>query len=513
MSRGRGGTSREHYQRHPRPYLQAKENYHRPDPVPHFPRGGPQHGPFPPHYYGPPHPVVPPQTPAHSFLPSCPPGANHTTDQIPPKPGESRSSVNSPSFFHYRRGGFLTGESFDAPQFTAGTRSEEASSARSHGPSYQHQHQPGYNQYPRPSSNPRGRLLYSQDQWLPSVRPSRVPPDERSLQDNSLQGQERNFSRHQRVQTDTLEARFQNLSVHRRWPNRDSDRLNRYSASNNFMNFSLAEVNITLTADIQEQVHRALVALKPSDSIAARWLAKKLHLPKKIVNKALYSLERAQKASKQGLSPPLWTTYREQLKSDADQNSAVKSQPPHLTGEQNSDAESTSHSQSSIASSDSEDSKATAESRHSITPSSSDQKHLTSTMSDQKELVLHYLLNSGEATALCIAKNLGLKTTKQINPTLYTLKKQGDVIKHSGVTPATWELATHRRERMERSLKAAKSASACEARMEVEAEAGGPAFLPSAALLPTSELDRLPIQDFSMMRPDHSEKVAKTGDG
>uniref|UniRef100_A0A674N8L7 Adenosine deaminase RNA specific n=1 Tax=Takifugu rubripes TaxID=31033 RepID=A0A674N8L7_TAKRU len=102
-------------------------------------------------------------------------------------------------------------------------------------------------------------------------------------------------------------------------------------------------------------------------------------------------------------------------------------------------------------------------------------------MSDQKELVLHYLFNSGETTALCIAKNLGLKTTKQINPTLYTLEKQGDVIKHSGVTPATWELATHRRERMERSLKAAKSASACEVRMEVEAEAGGPAFLPSAA--------------------------------
>lgn len=503
MSRGRGGTSREHYQRHPRPDLQAKENYHRPDPVPHFPRGGPQHVPFPPYYYGPPHPVVPPQTPANSFFPSCPPTANHTKDQIPPKPGESSRSINSPSSFHYRRGEFLTGESFDAPQFTAGARSEEAAPTRSHGPSYQHQ--PGYNQYPRPSSNPRGRLLYSQDQWLPSVRPPRVPPDERSLQEHPLQGQELTFSRHQRIQTDTLEARFQHLSVHRRWPNR----LNRSSPSNNCTNFGLGEVNITLTPDIQEQVHRALVALKPSDSIAARWLAKKLHLPKKIVNKALYSLERAQKASKQGLSPPLWTTYRDQLKSDADQSSVIESQSPHLTGEQNSDTESTSRSQSSIASSDSEDSKAAAGSRHPI----ADQKHLTSTMSDQKELVLHYLLNSGETTALCIAKNLGFKTTKQINPTLYTLEKQGDVIKHSGVTPATWELATHRRERMERSLKAAKSASAHEVRMEVEAEAGGAALLPSAALLPTSELDRLPFQDFSMPRPDHSEKVAETDAG
>lgn len=504
MSRGRGGTSREHYQRHPRPYLQAKENYHRPDPVPHFPRGGPQHGPFAPYYYGPPHPAVPPQTPAHSFLPSCPPSANNTKDQIPPKPGESSSSVNSPSSFQYRRGEFLTGESFDAPRFPAGARSEEAAPPRSHGPPYQLR--PGYNQYPRPSSSLRGRFLYSQDQWPPSVRPPRVAPDERSLQDNPHQGEGLNFSRHQRVQTDTLEARFQHLSVQQRWPNRGSDRLHRSSASNNCVNFSLAQVNITLTPDIQEQVHRALVALKPSDSIAARWLAKKLHLPKKIVNKALYSLERAQKASKQGLSPPLWTTYREHLKSDADQNSIVEGQPPHLTGEQNSDTESTSRSQSSVASSDSEDSKAAAGSRHPIT----DQKQLISTMSDQKELVLHYLLNSGETTALCIAKNLGFKTTKQINPTLYTLEKQGDVIKHSGVTPATWELATHRRERMERSLKAAKSAAACEVRMDVEAEAGGPALLPSAALLPTSELDRLPIQDFSMLRQDPSEKVAKT---
>lgn len=499
MSRGRGGTSREHYQRHPRPYLQAKENYQRPDPVPHYTRGDPQHASFSTYYYSPPRPVVPPQPPAHSHLSSCPPSANHSKDQIPPKPGESGSSVNAPNSFHYQQVEFLRGQISEAPQFSAGTRSKEVAPLRFDDPSYQLQ--PGYNQYPRPSSSQRGRLPYSQDQCLPSVRPPRVPPDGRSLHENHLQHRELNFSRHQRRPTETLSARLQHLSLHQRWraEDRAEDRHNHHPASSNFVNLSLAKVNITLTPDIQEQVHRALVTLKPSDSISARWLAKKLRLPKKIVNKSLYSLERAQKASKQGLSPPLWTTYRDQLKSDPDKN-VVESQSSQLTNEQNSDTESTSCSQSSIASSDSEDSKAAAESRHPITPSS--------TMPDQKELVLHYLLNAGETTALCIAKNLGFKTAKQINPTLYTLEKQGDVIKHGEVTPPTWELATRRRERMERSLKAAKSASTSEVKMEVENE-GGPVVLPSATLLPTSELDRLPLQDFWMPRPQaHSEKVA-----
>lgn len=500
MSRGRGGASREHYQRHPRPYLQAQETHHRPDPVPHYPRGSPQHCSFPTYYYRP---------PAPSFLSSCPPSANYSQDQIPPKPGESCSSINAPNSFHYQQVEFLRGQSFEAAQFSAGAHSEEVVPGRLQSPPYQLQ--PGYNRYPRPSSSTRGRGLYCQDQCLPSVRHQRVPPDPRSLHDSHLQFQELNFSRQQHVQTDSLSAIFQNLRLHQRWPSRGGDRFSRYSESSSSANLSLCKDKVTLTPDIQEQIYRALVALKPSDSIPAKWLAKNLHLPKKIVNKALYTLERAQKASKQGLSPPLWSTYREQLKSDTDQNSLKEGQSSHLTAEENSDTESSSHDRSSITSSDSEDSKAASESQHPITPSSHKQEHSLSTMPDQKELVLNYLLNSGETNALCIAKNLGFKTAKQVNPTLYALEKQGDVIKHGEVTPPTWELATHRRERMERSLKAARSAATSEDRMDVEnEEGGGSALLPSPTLLPTSELDRFPPQGFWMQREDHGEKVAKT---
>ncbi|CAG11855.1 unnamed protein product, partial [Tetraodon nigroviridis] len=237
-------------------------------------------------------------------------------------------------------------------------------------------------------------------------------------------------------------------------------------------------------------------------------LAKQLHLPKTIVNRALYSLERAQKAFKQGLSPPLWNACREQLESDSDQNSVVDGRSSNLTPVENSDTESSSSSSSqSWSAASSEGSKAEAESRHPIAPSSSDQEHSLSKMPDQKELVLNHLLNAGETTALCIAKNLGLKTAKQVNPTLYSLEKQGDVIKHGEVNPPTWELATHRRERMERSLKAAKSAATSEVRMETENEGGSSVFPPLATLLQTSNHDHLPLQDPWMPRQNHSEAV------
>uniref|UniRef100_A0A8C9YSF5 Adenosine deaminase RNA specific n=1 Tax=Sander lucioperca TaxID=283035 RepID=A0A8C9YSF5_SANLU len=117
-------------------------------------------------------------------------------------------------------------------------------------------------------------------------------------------------------------------------------------------------------------------------------------------------------------------------------------------------------------------------------------------MAEQKELVLQYLLASGEATSLVIAKNLGLRSAKQVNPTLYSLEKQGEVIKNSEVHPPTWELSTHRRERMERSIKAAKSNRAEGNWMKEEArdeKGGGSVFLTSPPLPPIPGLESLPL--------------------
>ncbi|XP_056142388.1 double-stranded RNA-specific adenosine deaminase isoform X2 [Lampris incognitus] len=128
-----------------------------------------------------------------------------------------------------------------------------------------------------------------------------------------------------------------------------------------------------------------------------------------------------------------------------------------------------------------------------FTSSSTSQDLKTITMTEQKEKILQYLLQSGKATSLVIAKNLGFKNAKQVSPTLYFLEKQGEVTKNSEVNPPTWELSNHRREKMERSVKALQGlAAAASSQMEVGAvgeETGAesvllPSILPSPGLKP-----------------------------
>lgn len=356
--------------------------------------------------------------------------------------------------------------------------------------------QSGY-RYPNPNSSPRGRGGYSQDRSFSyPAGPSRGPAGPRHLNQNHFQATNQNqYSNRQWCgQTDSLCDDFPSLSLHQDRPSRGGEeRFDRHSSSSRSSNSGI-KVNITLTPDIQDQVHRALAALKPGESIAAKVLAKKLHLPKKVVNQALYSLKRTQTASKQGDLPPEWTLYREPLRGEEDHSSRVQSSPSHLcvspehpqtpeakvdpdtenrgqAKDEDSDTESSSSDCFSVKSSDSEESQSPAEGRHHDrqhpgTLSSPDPELKVAVMAEQKELVLQYLLESGEATALVIAKNLGLRSAKQVNPTLYALEKQGEVIKNSSVNPPTWELSNHRRERMERSLKAAKSAPAAVVEME-----------------------------------------------
>uniref|UniRef100_A0AAQ4Q346 Adenosine deaminase RNA specific n=1 Tax=Gasterosteus aculeatus aculeatus TaxID=481459 RepID=A0AAQ4Q346_GASAC len=117
-----------------------------------------------------------------------------------------------------------------------------------------------------------------------------------------------------------------------------------------------------------------------------------------------------------------------------------------------------------------------------------------------KELVLQYLRTSKGATALLMAKNLGLRSAKHINPTLYSLEKQGEIVKNSAANPPTWELSAHRRERMERSLKASKGARGEGDPMLEEPgrdrKRGESLFLSSSPMPPTPGLEPLPWTSF-----------------
>ncbi|KAF3691963.1 Double-stranded RNA-specific adenosine deaminase [Channa argus] len=544
MSRGRGGSSNEHFHRQPPTHPQAKQNYCRPGPNSFGPRTGANQIPCSDYYNSPTPTVVPIQPSAQPLVASAPPIPGH--NKVGPKPVSLSSSHYSaspgPNSFHCQQVEFLRGHTSEAPQFRSslreGLRGEGAGGVLSRPSSSLYPSQSSYNRYTNPNISPRGRGGYNQDQSFAGGPRGQTGP--RYFNQNHLQAKTHHqYSNKQWCnQADSVCDNFKNLSLYQdRLKGRE--RFDRHSSSSNSTNSCSSKVNINLTPDIQDQVHRALAALKPSESISAKLLAKKLRLPKKIVNRALYSLERSQKATKEGLSPPEWSLYKETLRAKEVLNSEIESPPSHWLvsseylqkpevkveiqtettenriplKEEDSETESSSSYSFSLESSDSEESqtptKVQHKERYPSTTSSPHQDIQLPTMAKHKELVLQYLLNLREATALNIAKNLGLKNAKQVTPTLYVLENQGDVIKNSEVNPFTWELSTHCRERMERSLKAAKSKPADQNQIEVDMRRGvtgkRPIFLPSSPLPPIPALETLPPLDVLMPEQSHSE--------
>nr|XP_057940816.1 double-stranded RNA-specific adenosine deaminase [Doryrhamphus excisus]XP_057940817.1 double-stranded RNA-specific adenosine deaminase [Doryrhamphus excisus]XP_057940818.1 double-stranded RNA-specific adenosine deaminase [Doryrhamphus excisus] len=390
-----------------------------------------------------------------------------------PKPDNFTSSYDPhpvPDSFPNLQVQFLRGQRPEAPQFSAD-------------PS--HYCLPwGYNAHPRPY---RGRGCHSRVQshaYTPTGRLSQNPVQSRWRSSNSGCS----------VPDSGLRASFQSLSIN---PSRTN------SAGRDF-----TRGVITLTAEIQDHVHQALAALRPSESISAKFLCKKLHLPKKIINQALYSLESSQKASKQGTAPPKWTSYKEAVSAEEQQNTRI----PEVTlktldeeeqvEEEDTDIEISSHFSSSESSVLEEN--PPQENQHPSSAASPD-SFKSSTMADQKEQVLQHLLDLGVVTSLVLAKNMGLKTSKQVNPTLYDLEKKGDVVKNSKVNPPTWELSAHRRERMTRSLKAAKSGQSGEVPGQVKMEGS---LLPPEPII--ADLEPLPFDESWI--PKHIE-VDESGGG
>lgn len=513
MSRGRGGPFREHFQRHPPPDPQVKDHYHEPGQASFYPRPVSKQTPYQGYYQNPAHPVVPTQAPAPFHTLSVSPIPAHNI--VPPKPAAhnfhklSDCPSPAPNSFQAKQVEFLRGQSSEAPQFRV--RQPGSGPARLPIPSYHHKS--GYNRYPNHKNSPRGRGCQS-FQYSPSDRAPKGTLGSQQLNQNLVHGHQYNLysNRQWSLHTDVLSENIQSLTLHQDGPKRGGEKSDRYLASSSLANFSFNRSEITLTTDIQDNVLRAL---KRSEGTTAKLLAKKFRLPKKIVNKALYSLERSNKASKQGLHPPEWTLYKEQLRFKEDPNSNLQSLSsdlcldseylPDAKVELKTDAEEPKEDDtdtycslnSSSESSDSEESQSLSkghnqEKQHSS--KSSDQKSKPPTMSDHKEQVLQYLLKSGEANALSIAKNLGFRTAKQINPTLYALEKQGEVIKNKELKSPTWELSTHRRVRIERSLKAAQSIPVEGNQMELESrgaeEIGASTSLLSPPQLPMPGLEQ-----------------------
>uniref|UniRef100_A0A665VUH6 Adenosine deaminase RNA specific n=1 Tax=Echeneis naucrates TaxID=173247 RepID=A0A665VUH6_ECHNA len=542
MSRGRGGPPKEHYHKRPTLHLQAKENCQRSGPASLYPRAGLQQNTYSSHYNSPSAPVVSIQPPAPCHIPSTASIASHNKEASKSVDLNSHNQNFCPSpgpnSFHYQQQEFLRGHRSEAPQFRASPQGGGGGVGPIRPPISSYQPHSGYSRYSNSNTGPRGRGGYCHGQSFAcprTVGPPRGSQGPQHFNYNQLQGKNQNqhFNRQWFTQTEDLCDNFQRLSLHRDRQSR-GERFDRHSTFSSSEISRFGTINITLTPDIQDQVLRALAALKPSESISAKYLAKKLRLPKKIVNKALYSLERSQKASKEGLHPPEWTVYREPLGCKEEQNPGIQSpqsflcvgpgHPPKPQAkfepkteparnkvqvkQEESDTESTSSYSSSLESPDSEASQSPAkrqyeEKQHCGTTSSPDQELQHLMMAEQKNQILQYLLGSGKATALVIAKNLGFKTSKQVNSTLYSLKKQGDVIKNGEGNPPIWELSPHRRERMERSLKVAHKTPV--EGISIEQEGGASIVLPSPPLPPIPGLEPKPLPEGWMPERCQSE--------
>ncbi|XP_018593513.2 double-stranded RNA-specific adenosine deaminase [Scleropages formosus] len=301
-----------------------------------------------------------------------------------------------------------------------------------------------------------------------------------------------------RYQNSTLECgssilfdSFQNLSLQQDRVPRNSN-LETLSNCSSISTFSVTHFapHCTASSEIQELVLNALTSLSPGKTLQAKVFAKKHNLPRKVINQALYALLRLQKVEKQGGTPPLWTLPRsssekKENRFTSDNCASISQEKIELLPKNRQEVVTSAFETGVESEQDNVYSQCSyrdfdLESDTSSDTSDFDQDHPITTvrtmnfvsMGDTKDQILQYLYDSRRANALTLAKKLGFKTAKQINPTLYVLEKQGELRRDPSVSPPFWELSDHKRERMDRHKKATQSAAVEGSSLSLEFLAG-----------------------------------------
>ncbi|XP_051722695.1 double-stranded RNA-specific adenosine deaminase [Ctenopharyngodon idella] len=491
MSRGRGGFNKD-CQRSFLPPPQGKPQFHyytttgHPRgprvPSPGSVSGSYQHPSLYSSYPG--APGVPPHGRPFPPSPSEPPlwaSPQHSSDQISDSNGVS---------FRQHQVQFLRGQSAHAPQFRGpqqrGSQTSSQGEEVSTGPLH---YQTGYRDF-KTSGNSFGRRdCYSRGRgnWQ---REHNFGPKKKSGWNHPQQKGQYYPNQHTKhywnTQVDDVSFGLHSLSLGDRITRVDNSDALSCSSSASKVSSSPDSVreSLYLTPEIQQQVFAFLKSLGPDETVHARALGKKLNLPKTIVNKALYALLRTNQAVKQGEIPPLWRLCKvedsEPIKG-RDQSLSSKDLEKEPGQSSSINQESREHPTSTGAPSASQilfeaDGNISDQSEDSEGDDTSDtlfpvqdqqillpavQLETLSTMAeskDSKEKILQYLYEVGTGNALVIAKNLGLRSAKQVNPTLYAMEKQGDVRRNTEVTPPTWALSAHRQEKMDRQRKVAATA-------------------------------------------------------
>uniref|UniRef100_A0A8B9JJG2 Adenosine deaminase RNA specific n=1 Tax=Astyanax mexicanus TaxID=7994 RepID=A0A8B9JJG2_ASTMX len=403
MSRGRGGPFKEHQQFSLPPHQgksrfgsfpQSFQAHPRAPRVP-SPNSGIARFPPPPLYTYPTSPGVSPRGPTFPPASSTPPsyGTSQTDFQTSAANGVGRK--DEAADFRQQQALFLRGQSSQAPKFQAE-------------PPYfsgNRQQQTTYT----PSYVQRGGYRQNRPNWQrgpPSGSPlgGRKPPGCDYLPSSGPYHQYKrgHWDRPSDRDVSSLSTGFRDLSLEAgRFASSSSSSGSRSSSS-----LPPVRCSLHLTTDIQKQVLSSLASLGPGETIQAKVLAKKL---------------REGVPAKETRPNRPNTGYRQD-----------------------------SHSESSAAIEASGDSSEESEDFQ-------QENSFETFAKDNKERIMQYLYEAGKASALLIAKNLGFRNAKQVNPMLYAMEKQGDLSRMSGVTPPSWELSAHRREKMDRQRKAASA--------------------------------------------------------
>lgn len=181
----------------------------------------------------------------------------------------------------------------------------------------------------------------------------------------------------------------------------------------------------------QGQVERVselvLQQLGEGTAATAHDLAGRLGVPKKEVNRVLYSLEKKGQLCREAGTPPLWRVAAQagsRAASAHGRSWEVPTLNPSLEAEDGS-----------------------SEPGLEGPPEPLD-------MAEIREKVCDFLFNVCGASALNVAKNIGLSRARDVNAVLVDLERQGDVYR-LGATPPVWHLTDKKRERVQMKRNAA----------------------------------------------------------
>lgn len=183
---------------------------------------------------------------------------------------------------------------------------------------------------------------------------------------------------------------------------------------------------LSISQNPEQKILGRLEELGEGKATSAQVLARDLRVPKKEINRILYSLERKGKLHKRGGTPPLWSLappYQSWT-------------PPPRAVNPDTCGQTAPREEPGLGSEDGD--------------RASDLEGLPEPldMAEVKEKICDYLFNVSNSSALNLAKNIGLTKARDVNAVLIDLERQGDVYRQ-GATPPIWYLTDKKRERLQ----------------------------------------------------------------